>query len=850
MRRKSSRRDIIGIPSGSSSFLGLSCTSSRVLKILLWLVIICCTVFLFTMQHTQFQRVFQRVDVQLSNDDHGWLSLRSQRSYLRKNLNDGSRNDDLRGISDLTQTTNLGQQNLSGDERQFMFDASMIERKDDQVIRKESISYTHKIQEKKMDQPSQKSKTYNSKTDDSQIPKVAFMFITKGVIHNEPSWRAFFEAAGRLSLRKQPPDVRFDNVEDLYGQLHPPQQTLREDQYPGWKILHGIIDPMTFKFLDLEKDIPAYQLAELIVDPIRYNYNVIRDADRVTRKQILRLITSFRGQMVKAQRSQSTQNQAILFPDLIANHNYTLKELLNRFDILENNNTLVSEQEYYIDQFVQLVRSMDPREFRSGKEVYESQSLFSLYVHPLSGYFFPKGSLFEGRELLSRVNTSRAFAQHAMVEAEITLLREALRDKYNQKFVLLSENCVPLRTPEVVWAQLMSESLSRVDACRHDRGPLNLYRWKKQMRTDSLSKKHWRKSQQWFVLNRAHTELVVRDQHVAEMFKRYCWSYYDPIYKSQHVCISDEHVIPTLLGTYGLDFETDCQGVGTFTDWKRGGWHPHTYSNVEIKPRMFREARGSKPECNSQFAIDSARSMFNIDLSVLETDDKHDPKFDKQSLDHQEQMIASMQARVQNMIDMQQQKTQFQQQQQQSGSGRGLLIREDGIVSGGDDGYASGERVRMDDTYNLENQQTNNTQFHNKDHYYSNAEKMLVDLMNRQQGTSMQTSQLGRNDPSLTTADVLQQDYLQQVQDMFQEQQKQMLQGDIPEEQKAERMRVSQQLPQWVIEQGYIPFGQECSLFARKFPPQSTIQTLKVVLDCEGVGLGPWCYQNWVEEHS
>lgn len=52
-----------------------------------------------------------------------------------------------------------------------------------------------------------------------------------------------------------------------------------------------------------------------------------------------------------------------------------------------------------------------------------------------------------------------------LVEASRTLLAAALRDPLNQRFVLLSESCVPLYSPQVVYMQLLSEQGSRVDAC-------------------------------------------------------------------------------------------------------------------------------------------------------------------------------------------------------------------------------------------------------------------------------------------------------------------------------------------------------------------------------------------------
>ena len=40
------------------------------------------------------------------------------------------------------------------------------------------------------------------------------------------------------------------------------------------------------------------------------------------------------------------------------------------------------------------------------------------------------------------------------------------------------------------------------------------------MESPSLNKSHWRKSGQWFALQRRHAELVVADTEVAEAFKQ------------------------------------------------------------------------------------------------------------------------------------------------------------------------------------------------------------------------------------------------------------------------------------------------------------------------------------------
>ena len=76
---------------------------------------------------------------------------------------------------------------------------------------------------------------------------------------------------------------------------------------------------------------------------------------------------------------------------------------------------------------------------------------------------FPEGSLFEGRVIAERVNVT--WGTFALVEATRALMRAALQDPANRKLVLLSESGVPLYPPDTLYAQLMSEPRSRINAC-------------------------------------------------------------------------------------------------------------------------------------------------------------------------------------------------------------------------------------------------------------------------------------------------------------------------------------------------------------------------------------------------
>ena len=55
-----------------------------------------------------------------------------------------------------------------------------------------------------------------------------------------------------------------------------------------------------------------------------------------------------------------------------------------------------------------------------------------------------------------------------LAEASRVLIREALKNPLNQRFIMLSESCVPLYPPAVVYQQLMWEKKSRINACDSD----------------------------------------------------------------------------------------------------------------------------------------------------------------------------------------------------------------------------------------------------------------------------------------------------------------------------------------------------------------------------------------------
>ncbi|KAL4420283.1 hypothetical protein ABPG77_005623 [Micractinium sp. CCAP 211/92] len=216
------------------------------------------------------------------------------------------------------------------------------------------------------------------------------------------------------------------------------------------------------------------------------------------------------------------------------------------------------------------------------------QLLFNIYVHAPPDYQgLEYQPLFQGRVVRNRLKTQWGSA--AIMDAERALLLEALRDPANERFVLLSDTDVPLYDPLTFYQQLMHEGKSRVRACRD--GHMSIDRWKDAMATPRLTKQHWRKSNQFFGLIRKHAELVVADSEVFQAFRDRCGGWYSQE-RQWKECVPDEHYIPTLLASRGLENETYCGGWGVaYTDWSTHDVHPKSFMPKEVTPHLVKQMR-------------------------------------------------------------------------------------------------------------------------------------------------------------------------------------------------------------------------------------------------------------------
>lgn len=146
------------------------------------------------------------------------------------------------------------------------------------------------------------------------------------------------------------------------------------------------------------------------------------------------------------------------------------------------------------------------------------------------------------------------------MHAHQELLRVALQDEKNTKFVFLSESTIPLKSFAYVYDYLRKTPQSFFDFCQETHN----YRKYGNVKIEDVYK-----NSQWVVLNRKHAMLFVQDEEtIATMTS------------GGHLSFSEEHYPSTYLGLCGLHHEVDKEEC-TFVIWPPGGGaHPYIFEEI------------------------------------------------------------------------------------------------------------------------------------------------------------------------------------------------------------------------------------------------------------------------------
>ncbi|XWS30734.1 hypothetical protein CRYUN_Cryun23aG0014100 [Craigia yunnanensis] len=204
------------------------------------------------------------------------------------------------------------------------------------------------------------------------------------------------------------------------------------------------------------------------------------------------------------------------------------------------------------------------------------EGLYTIYVHSHHDYneTVLETSVFYGRRILSQ---PVYWGTATMIDAEKRLLANALLDYSNQRFVLLSDSCIPLFNFKKIYDYLINSNLSFLsvfdDPRRAGRGRYNPQMWPVINITD------WRKGSQWLELNRDIAIHFVSDKKYYSLFEQYC----------QPPCYNDEHYIPTLVNMFYEELNSN-RSI-TWVDWSRGGPHPRKFGWRDITDELLNQIR-------------------------------------------------------------------------------------------------------------------------------------------------------------------------------------------------------------------------------------------------------------------
>ncbi|XP_072964140.1 glycosyltransferase BC10-like [Typha angustifolia] len=205
------------------------------------------------------------------------------------------------------------------------------------------------------------------------------------------------------------------------------------------------------------------------------------------------------------------------------------------------------------------------------------EGLYSIYVHsdPSFNGSEPKDSVFYDRRIPSKVVE---WGKPNMMEAERRLLANALLDLSNQRFVLLSESCIPLFNFSTVYSYLINSSMIYIES--YDL-PGGTGRGRYNRRLNPLVKlDQWRKGSQWFEMDRLLAIEVVADQKYFPAFGRFC---------NQRACYMDEHYLPTFLNL--RYWWAIANRSLTWVDWSKGGAHPASFSRTVVTIEFLERLR-------------------------------------------------------------------------------------------------------------------------------------------------------------------------------------------------------------------------------------------------------------------
>ncbi|GLU18236.1 hypothetical protein SLE2022_345470 [Rubroshorea leprosula] len=206
------------------------------------------------------------------------------------------------------------------------------------------------------------------------------------------------------------------------------------------------------------------------------------------------------------------------------------------------------------------------------------KGFYSIYLHshPFFNGTVPKRSVFYGRRIPSK---DVRWGDMNMVEAERRLLANALLDISNERFVLLSESCIPLFNFSTIYNYLVNSLETFVESYDLP-GGVGRGRYHRRMRPQ-ITLEDWRKGSQWFEMDRFLALEVIADRTYFPVFLRFC----------KGSCYGDEHYLPTFVTM--KFWNRNSNRSLTYVDWSKRGPHPASFQRTDVTVEFLERLRNA-----------------------------------------------------------------------------------------------------------------------------------------------------------------------------------------------------------------------------------------------------------------
>ncbi|KAF4396289.1 hypothetical protein F8388_019835 [Cannabis sativa] len=174
-------------------------------------------------------------------------------------------------------------------------------------------------------------------------------------------------------------------------------------------------------------------------------------------------------------------------------------------------------------------------------------------------------------------NSPVEWGKSSMLDAERRLLANALLDTTNDRFVLLSESCIPLFNFTKIYSYLINSKKSFTGSF-DDPSKVGRGRYNPKM-SPEISLSDWRKGSQWFEVNRKLAVDIVSDTKYYPIFQEHC----------NIPCYMDEHYISTLINI--IRPEENSNRSVTWVDWSKVGPHPGRFTRNDVTAEFLNKIR-------------------------------------------------------------------------------------------------------------------------------------------------------------------------------------------------------------------------------------------------------------------